>query len=210
MKVNPNIIHPIEGYDREIYIKPTIKNPNIIVGDFSYIADYDFESHVTHFYDFIGDKLIIGKFCMIGRGVEFKMNGCNHQLNASTTYPFYTLGWDMSYPDKNDMPYKGDTIIGNDVYIGDNSVILPGVHINDGAFIACNSVVTKDVEPYSMVGGNPAKLIRKRIDDELIDLLLHLKWWDKSIDEINNLIPILTTSDLNKAKNEIKKIIANE
>ncbi len=97
---NPNVIHPIHGYDREIYIKPTIKSTNIIVGDFSYIADDEFEKHVTHHYEWIGDKLIIGKFCQIAAGVEFIMNGANHQLNAVTTFPFYTLeGWNMSAPD---------------------------------------------------------------------------------------------------------------
>ncbi|MDD5941559.1 MAG: hypothetical protein PUC83_02805 [Fibrobacter sp.] len=89
---NPNTVHLIAGYDKEIYVKPTIKNPNIIVGDFTYIADSEFESHVTHHYDFIGDKLIIGKFCQIAAGVEFVMNGANHQMNAISTFPFYTLG----------------------------------------------------------------------------------------------------------------------
>ena len=96
---NPNTIHPVKNYEKEIYIKPAIKNKNIIVGDFSYIADSDFESHVTHFYDFNGDKLIIGKFCQIAAGVEFVMNGANHQMNAVTTFPFFTLeGWDAEAP----------------------------------------------------------------------------------------------------------------
>ena len=139
---NPNVIHPINGYDKEIYIKPTITDPNIIVGDFSYIADTDFESRVTHLYDFNGDKLIIGRFCQIAAGVEFVMNGANHQMNAVTTFPFYTLeGWDMEPPAATDMPLKGDTVIGNDVWIGQNAVILPGVHIGDGAIIGANSVV---------------------------------------------------------------------
>ena len=101
---NPNVIHPIKGYDNEIYIKPTIKNSNIIVGDFSYIADSDFESHVTHLYDWNGDKLIIGKFCQIASGVEFIMNGANHQINSVSTFPFYTLeGWDMKPPAQEEM-----------------------------------------------------------------------------------------------------------
>ena len=202
---NPNVIHPINGYDKEIYIKPKITNSNIIVGDFSYIADTDFESHVTHLYDFNGDKLIIGKFCQIASGVEFIMNGANHQMNAVTTFPFYTLeGWDMEPPSMDDLPLKGDTVIGNDVWIGQNAVILPGVHIGDGAIIGANSVVGSDVEPYTIVAGNPAKVVRKRFDDELIDLLLSFRWWDKSIDEINDLIPILTCSDLTKVKEEIE------
>ena len=202
---NPDTIHPIDGYDKEIYIKPTISNPNIIVGDFSYIADSEFESHITHHYEWNNDKLIIGKFCQIAAGVEFVMNGANHQMNAVSTFPFYTLeGWNMKPPAMEDLPLKGDTIIGNDVWIGQNATILPGVHIGDGAIIGANSVVGSNVLPYSIVAGNPASLLRKRFDDEMIDLLLRFKWWDKSIDEINALIPIFTCSDSDKVRKEIK------
>ena len=205
---NPNMVHPITGYENEIYIKPTIKNPNIIVGDFSYIADSDFESHVTHLYDWNEDKLIIGKFCQIASGVEFMMNGANHQMNAISTFPFYTLeDWDMEPPAISDLPIKGDTIIGNDVWIGQNATILPGVHIGDGAIIGANSVVGQNIEPYTIVVGNPATVLRKRFDDELIELLLRFKWWDKSIDDINTLIPLLTCSKLDKVKEEIQKRI---
>lgn len=203
---NPNTVHPIAGYDKEIYVKPTIKNPNIIVGDFTYIADSEFESHVTHHYDFIGDKLIIGKFCQIAAGVEFVMNGANHQMNAVSTFPFYTLeGWNMKPPAAGDMPFKGDTVIGNDVWIGQNATILPGVHIGDGAIIGANSVVGSDVEPYAVVVGNPAETIRHRFDGELTSLLLKFKWWDKPVEEINALIPLLTNGDLEAVKRELKK-----
>ena len=192
---DPNVIHPITGYDKEIYVKPTITNPNITVGDFTYIADSEFESHVT-----------IGKFCQIAAGVEFVMNDANHQMNAVSTFPFYTLeGWNMEVPASSDMPFKGDTVIGNDVWIGQNAVILPGVHIGDGAIIGANSVVGSDVDPYTIIVGNPAKVLRKRFDDELIELLLKFKWWDKSIDEINSLIPILTCSDLDMVKKELRE-----
>ena len=205
---NPNTMHPIAGYDKEIYVKPTIKNPNIIVGDFTYIADSEFESHVTHHYDFIGDKLIIGKFCQIAAGVEFVMNGANHQMNAVSTFPFYTLeGWKMNPPAASDMPFKGDTIIGNDVWIGQNATILPGVHIGDGAIIGANSVVGSNVEPYSVVVGNPAEVTRYRFDKDLTELLLKFKWWDKPVEEINELIPILTSSDLDKVKAEIHRLM---
>ena len=204
IKPNPNTIHPIPGYDKEIYIKPTVHNPNIIVGDFTYIADSEFESHVTHHYEWNGDKLIIGKFCQIAAGVEFVMNGANHQMNAVSTFPFYTLeGWDMKPPAASDMPLKGDTVIGNDVWIGQNAVILPGVHIGDGAIIGANSIVGSDVSPYTIVAGNPATEIRKRFDDELIQLMLDFKWWDKSVGEINQLIPLLTCGNLEKVKAEI-------
>lgn len=206
---NPNTVHPIAGYENEIYVKPTITRSNIIVGDFTYIADSEFESHVTHHYEWNGDKLIIGKFCQIAAGVEFVMNGANHQMNAVSTFPFYTLeGWEMEPPSPEDLPLKGDTVIGNDVWIGQNAVILPGVHIGDGTIIGANSVVGKDVEPYTIVAGNLAKVLRKRFDDELIGLLLAFKWWDKGIEEINALIPLLTCSDLDKVKKELTSRLA--
>ena len=204
-KPDPNVVYPIAGYEKEIYVKPTVQNPNIVVGDFTYIADSDFNSHVTHFYPWSRDKLIIGKFCQIASGTEFVMDDANHQMNAVSTFPFYTLeGWDMQAPAPTDMPFKGDTVIGNDVWIGQNATILPGVHIGDGAIIGANSVVGSDVEPYTVAVGNPARMLRKRFDDELIDLLLKFRWWDKSIEEIDSLIPILTCNDLEKVKKELK------
>ena len=193
--------------DKVTYIKPTVKNKSIIVGDFSYFAGEDFESRVTHHYDFIGDKLIIGKFCQIGNNVEFIMNGANHKLNSATTFPFYIFeGWEQK-PNIGDLPNKGDTVVGNDVWIGQNVTILPGVHIGDGAIIGANSVVAKDIPPYSVAVGNPAVVKKQRFDSELTELLLDFKWWDKSIEEINALIPLLTCSDLSKLKTELKKLI---
>ncbi len=201
---DPDVLHPIPGYENEIYVRPAVNNPNIIVGDFTYIADSEFESHVTYHYDWNGDRLVIGKFCQIASGVEFVMNGANHKMNSVSTFPFYTLeGWDMDPPSLDDLPIKGDTVIGNDVWIGQDAVILPGVHIGDGAIIGACSVVGSDVDPYSIVAGDPAKLLRKRFDDDLIELLLRFKWWDRSVDEINELIPVLTCSDLEKVREEL-------
>lgn len=201
---------PMAGIDYVVCAKPTIKNPNIIVGDFTYISDSDFEKHVTHLYDFNGDRLIVGKFCQIAAGVEFVMNGANHQMNAATTFPFYTMeGWNMESPAAEDLPLKGDTVIGNDVWIGQNAVILPGVHIGDGAIVGLSSVVGSDIPPYSIFAGNPARLVRERFDGELTELLLRFKWWDKSIEEIDSLIPILTCGDLGKVKREIKERLGN-
>ena len=206
---DPNTVHPIAGYDGEIYVKPTLTAPNITVGDFTYIADSDFESHVTHHYPWLGDKLIIGRFCQIAAGTEFVMNGANHQMNAVSTFPFYTLeGWSMPAPAEKDLPIKGDTVIGNDVWIGQNAVILPGVHIGDGAIIGANSIVGSHVDPYTIVAGNPAMPVRKRFDDELIALLLRFRWWEKSIEEIDALIPVLTCGDLTAVKEEIKRRLA--
>ena len=204
MTPDPSEIFPVNGANIT-YIKPTITNPNIIVGDFTYFADKDFESHVTHHYDFIGDKLIIGKFCQIAAGVEFVMNGANHQMNAVTAYPFYIFdGWNQNPPAMSELPLKGDTVVGNDVWIGQNVTILPGVNVGDGVIIGLNSTVASDLEPYGVYAGNPARLIRKRFDDELIDLLLRFRWWDKSIDEINRLIPILTSSNHEYVRNYLR------
>ena len=198
---DPNNKFPVQGLDTVTYVKPTINNPNIIVGDFTYFSDKDFEKHVTHHYDFYGDKLIIGKFCQIASGVNFIMNGANHQMNAVSTYPFYILeGWEQDIPPLLQLPIKGDTIVGNDVWIGQDVTILPGVRIGNGAIIGLGSIVGSDVEPYTVVVGTPAKFIRKRFDDELIELMQKFKWWDKTIDEINGLIPILTNSNLEEVK----------
>ena len=203
---DPDTIFPVPGVKTVTHVKPTVKNPNILVGEYTYFSDTDFESHVTHHYDFNGDKLIIGKFCQIAAEVEFVMNGANHQMNAVSTFPFYIMeGWEQDVPPLCEMPLKGDTVVGNDVWIGQNSTILPGVHIGDGAIIGLNSVVASDVPPYTVVAGDPARVIRKRFDVELTDLLLRFRWWDRPAEEINGLIPLLTCSDLDFVRAELKR-----
>ncbi len=205
---DPRRVNPVPNIDTVIYVKPTIKNKNIIVGDFTYFSDKDFEQHVTHHYDFYDDKLIIGKFCQIAAGVNFIMNGANHQMNAASTFPFYIFeGFEQDVPPLAEMPLKGDTVIGNDVWIGQNTTILAGVKIGDGAIIGANSTVSCDVEPYTIAAGNPARQKRKRFDDELIALLLKFKWWEKQIEEINSLIPILSCSELDVVKMKIKDML---
>ncbi len=208
MTPDPNEIFPVAGCQSVTYVKPTITNPNIVVGDFTYFSDVDFEKHVLHHYDFNGDRLIIGKFCQIASGVTFIMNGANHQMNAVSTYPFYIMGWHQQPPAIADLPLKGDTVIGNDVWIGQNATILPGVHIGDGAIVGLNSVVGSDVAPYTVVVGNPAKMLRRRFDEDLTEILLRLKWWDKPADEIQRLIPLLCDSDLERVKRELLSYLA--
>ncbi|MEM6700695.1 MAG: CatB-related O-acetyltransferase, partial [Bacteroidota bacterium] len=148
-----------------------------------------------------GDKLKIGKFCMIASDVTFIMNGANHLSDAITSYPFAIFGADWSNAMKGkSYPSKGDTIIGNDVWIGYGATIMPGVTIGDGAIIATKAVVTKDVEPYSIVGGNPAQLIRKRFSDEAIERLLELKWWDWSLEKITQNVQSLTGKNIENLK----------
>ena len=149
---DPNAVFPNPNLPRLCFIKNVVKNPRIIIGDYTYYDDVDgadkFEKHVTHFYDFIGDRLIIGKFCAIARGIEFVMNGANHRMDGVSTYPFYIMGGDWGgaiAPVKDELPLKGDTIVGNDVWIGQNVTVMPGVHIGDGAIIGANSVVAKNI-----------------------------------------------------------------
>ena len=203
-------IHPLKSKDESVvYVKPTLIGvPNIKVGEYTYFDGQNFQKHVTHHYDFIGDKLIIGKFCQIGRGVEFIMNGANHQMNSVSTYPFYIFnGWKQDPTKKEDLPYKGDTVIGNDVWIGQNVTFLPGVHVGDGCIIGANAVVASDIPPYSVVVGNPGKVIRKRFDDEMIELLERLQWWNNTPNQIQKIIPLLSNSDINYVKKEITSIL---
>jgi len=208
----PTEIHPMKGYDQVCFIKNVVKNPNIIIGDYTYYDDpngsENFEKNVLYHYPFIEDKLIIGKFCAIAKDVKFIMNGANHKMNCFTTYPFsiFGNGWEKVMPQLSDLPYKGDTIIENDVWIGFDSLIMPGVKIGNGAIIASRSVVVKDVEPYTIVGGNPAKIIRKRFDDKIIKLLDCIKWWNWPIEEITNNLHILTSCNLTELQNIYNKI----
>ncbi|MDR1223900.1 MAG: CatB-related O-acetyltransferase [Tannerella sp.] len=205
---NPNVIFPIPNIKTVTYVKPVIRNKNITVGDFTYFSDVDFEKHVTHLYDFYNDRLIIGKFCQIASGVEFVMNGANHQMACVSTFPFYIFEkWKETVPDLDKMPLKGDTVVGNDVWIGEGTTILPGVHIGDGVIIGMKSVVGSDVEPYTIVAGNPARPVRKRFDDELTALLLKLKWWDLPLEAINELIPLLHNNDVEYVKAKLKKTV---
>lgn len=198
---DPNQKFPLQNYNRLCFLKNIITNPNIIVGDFTYYDDFDdvanFEKNVKYHFDFTGDKLIIGKFCMIASGVTFIMNGANHLTESISTYPFAIFGedWKDSMEGKA-YPTKGDTQIGNDVWIGYNATIMAGVTIGDGAIIATDSTVVKDVPPYTVVGGNPAKEIKKRFTEDEIKRLLDLKWWDKDIDWITANVQRLTGKEV--------------
>lgn len=204
---NKNEKFPNKTIPSICFIKNVITRPNIEVGDYTYYDDINgadkFEEHVIHHYEFLGDKLIIGKFCQIASGIKIIMNGANHRMNSVTTYPFNIMGncWEKVTPKLEDLPLKGDTIIGNDVWIGQNVTILPGVHIGDGAIIGANSVVSKDVPAYHIAGGNPCKIIRKRFDDELIDHLEKIQWWNWDEEKIFNNLEILCSGNLEEIKN---------
>lgn len=199
---NPHTKHPLEGFPQVCFINNTISNPHIIVGDYTYYDDpensEDFERTVLYHFPFIGDKLIIGKFCALARGIRFIMNGANHQLAGLSTYPFQIFGhgWEKVMPAQSDFPYKGDTIIGNDVWIGYEALIMPGIKIGNGAVVASRSVVTTDVPAYTVVGGNPAKPIKTRFSSEEVARLEALAWWDWPIDKITQQLTAIVSGDL--------------
>ncbi len=200
----PDTRYPIAGQTRLVYLKTIITNPNILVGDYTYYDDFEnpenFERNVLYHFDFVGDRLIIGKFCSIASDVKFIMNGGNHRTDWLTNYPFpvFGHGWESVMPEE--WPNKGDTRIGNDVWIGYGATLMPGVRIGDGAIIAAQSVVTRSVEPYSIVGGNPAQEIRKRFDAATIKTLMEIQWWNWDIQTITRLLPAICGSDLDALK----------
>lgn len=210
--INPDEAFPTK-HKSICFIKNVVSAPNISIGDYTYyddpIAPENFEhNNILFNYPEFGDRLIIGRFCAIGTGTKFMMGSANHRMDSVTTYPFNVFGgvWEATSPmHLSELPFKGDTVIGNDVWFGRECLIMPGVKIGDGAIIAARSVVAKDIEPYTIVGGNPAGVIRKRFDDETIELLLQIKWWDMDSDNIVGILPLLCNNDLNYVKEQLKK-----
>lgn len=196
-------LFPLEHHHKLCFLKNLIDSTNIEVGDYTYYDDLEdvnnFMNNVKYHFEFTGDKLIIGKFCMIASGVSFIMNGANHLTDAVSTYPFaiFGNGWEKAMEGK-EYPVKGDTVIGNDVWIGHNATIMAGVKIGNGAIIATNSTVIKDVEPYSIVGGNPAKEIKKRFSDEEIEKLQKLEWWNWDKEKITRNLKALTGNKIDE------------
>jgi virginiamycin A acetyltransferase len=202
---DPKALYPMKDYRKLIFLKNIITRKNIEVGDYTYYDDADdplaFENNVLYHFDMLGDKLIIGKFCAIASGVKFIMNGANHQIEPISTFPFaiFENGWEKINEGidlTKKYPHKGDIVIGNDVWLGFEALIMPGVKIGNGAVIASKSVVTKDVPDYAIVGGNPAKIIRKRFDDATIARLQNIAWWDWPADKITDNLKIINSVDV--------------
>ena len=207
MAIPENKIYPRTGDNQTVYLKNVITNPNIVVGDYTMYNDFVndprfFEqNNVLYHYPINHDKLIIGKFCSIACGAKFLFTSANHTMRSAATYPFplFFEEWNLDRKNVTDSwDNKGDIIIGNDVWIGYEAVILSGVTIGDGAIIGARAVVTKDVPPYSIVGGVPAKLIRKRFSDSDISKLLEIKWWNWSKEEIAQNIEVIQTGGIDK------------
>jgi virginiamycin A acetyltransferase len=195
--VGPSTVFPLPGYERLCFLKNCVNHPQITVGDYTYYDDFEsvanFQRNVRYLFDFTGDRLTIGKFCMIASGVEFIMNGANHLADAASAYPFAIFGGDWAAAMAGRAyPSKGDTTVGNDVWIGYRASILPGVTIGDGAIIGSYAVVTRDVAPYTIVGGNPATCIRPRFDPATTAQLLRVAWWHWPIERITRYASLLT------------------
>ena len=200
-------IYPRTGDKQTVYLNAVIKDPQIEVGDYTIYNDFVadpllFEkNNVLYHYPIHQEKLIIGKFCSIACGTKFMFNCANHTLKSLSTYtfPLFYEEWELEKSNiTTAWDNKGDIVIGNDVWIGYEAVIMAGVHIGDGAIIAARTVVTKDVPPYTIVGGTPAKEIRKRFDAEVIEQLLILKWWDWSTDKIHQCLPYIAEGKLDE------------
>jgi len=210
---NPDVIHPLENYQNLVFLKNIITRPNIQIGRYTYYDDvtdpYNFEKNVLYHFDFIGDRLIIGNFCAIASGVKFIMNGANHETKPFSAFPFgiFGSGWEVVNEGvdlKNKYPNKGDTVIGHDVWVGHEAVIMPGVQIGSGAIIAAQAVVTHNVPDYAIVGGNPAQIIRMRYDADIINRLLKTAWWDWDAAAITQHVKIINSTDLNELERVAK------
>lgn len=209
--INPNEKFPVKmssggDWPHTIFLKNFINHPNIQINDFTYFNDFRLPVEdvrqllIPYMHQGAPEKLTIGKFVQIAHGVQFITSSANHQMDGFSTYPFAVFGepWASSYDVK--WPHKGDTLVGNDVWIGHEALIMPAVTIGDGAIIASRSVVTKDVPAYSIVAGNPAKIIRKRFDDKIISSLLEIRWWEWPIQKINDNVALIVAADIDALK----------
>lgn len=206
-----NKIYPRTGDTQTVYLKSVITRPNIEVGDFTIYNDFvnnprDFEkNNVLYHYPINHDRLIIGKFCSIACGAKFIFNCANHTLTSLSTYifPLFFEEWDLPKSEvATAWDNKGDIVIGNDVWIGYDAVIMAGVTVGDGAIIGTRAVVKKDVEPYSIVGGIPAKEIRKRFSPDIVARLQKLQWWNWDIEKIRNSISAIKAGDIDALENQ--------
>ena len=180
---DPTVIHPMPEQPRVVLLKPLVTSALIEVGEYSYYDDPDeptaFETRNV-LYHYGPEKLVIGRFCALGEGVRFIMNGANHRMDGPSTFPFPIMGasWAEHFDLITGLPGRGDTVVGNDVWFGYRTTIMPGVRVGHGAIVASEAVVVDDVPDYAIVGGNPASLIRSRFSQADVARLLALAWWD--------------------------------
>ena len=205
MRIPAETIYPRTGDRQTVYLRAVVHGHNISVGDYTIYNDFvrdpvEFErNNVLYHYPVNGDRLVIGKYCSIACGAKFLLNSANHTLRSLSTYPFpiFYEAWGTPVSEVSSAwDNRGDIVIGNDVWIGYEAVILSGVHIGDGAIIGARAVVTRDVEPYTIMGGVPARPIRKRYDEETIQRLLALRWWDFPPEQMQKCLDALERGDL--------------
>jgi virginiamycin A acetyltransferase len=197
--------HPKAGFPRVSFLKPIVTAPSIEIGDYTYYDDPHeperfAEKCVLYHFDFLGDRLVIGRFCAIATGVRFIMNGANHATSGLSTYPFqiFGQGWEEGFdPASLGEESRGDTVVGNDVWIGMEALILPGARIGDGAIIGARAVVSGEVPPYAVVVGNPGRVVRKRFDELTIARMLEIQWWNRDIAWITQHLNLLRRGDVN-------------
>ncbi|MEA4863577.1 MAG: CatB-related O-acetyltransferase [Victivallaceae bacterium] len=198
--MNPDKIYPRTGDTATVYLKNVVNDPNIQIGDFTMYNDFvrdpaDFaRNNVLYHYPVNHDRLVIGKYCSIACGAKFIFTSANHAMRPLSSYPFpiFFEEWGLDVKDvASAWDNKGGIEIGSDVWIGFEAVILAGVKIGDGAIIGARAVVTRDVPPYTIVGGVPAKPIRKRFPDEAVEKLLKLRWWDWPPEKVKAVLPLI-------------------
>ena len=201
---DPKAIHPVPGLPRIVFLKPLVKRPTIDIGEYTYYDDpvdaLGFEErNVTHHYDFLGDRLIIGRFCAIAAGATFVMNGANHAMAGVSTFPFNIFGggWEEGFDIASvTSGLKGDTVVGDDVWIGEGATILPGVAIGSGAIVAARAVVSRDVPPYATVAGNPARVRKIRFGEDIVRRLLTVAWWNWPAEKIGRNLGAIRAADV--------------
>jgi len=201
---SPEEIRPFNGEPHTVFLKNVVTKPTIEIGDYTYYNDEknaaEFEiRNVRYHFDFVGDRLKIGKFCALAQGTTFIMSGANHAMTGFSTYPFniFQNGWEETFDPATIFDHlKGDTLVENDVWFGTNAVVMPGVTICSGAIIGAHAVVASDVPPYSVVVGNPAQVVKLRFDEATIERLLEIAWWDWPLERISRHLNAIRGADL--------------
>ncbi|MCV0425212.1 MAG: CatB-related O-acetyltransferase [Roseibium sp.] len=201
---SPDTLHPFNGESHTVFLKNVISRPNIEVGDYTYYHDEnhasDFETrNVRYHFDFVGDRLRIGRFCALATGTTFIMNGANHAMTGFSTYPFniFSDAWRDGFDPATIFDHlRGDTIVEHDVWFGTNATVMPGVTICSGAIIGAHSVVASDVPPFAVVVGNPGRIVRLRFPEEVIDRLLEIAWWHWPVEKITQNLSAIRSADL--------------
>ena len=205
---DPGILRPMAGIERVVLLKALVESPLVEVGDYTYYddpGDPEAFERQNVLYHYGPERLVIGKYCALGQGATFIMNGANHRMDGPSTFPFPIMGgaWAEHFDLITGLPARGDTVVGNDVWLGYQTMVMPGVRIGSGAIVASGAVVVDDVPEYGIVGGNPARLIRKRFSDEEIERLLAVGWWDWPPEKVTRNVRSIMTGSIADLENAL-------